>query len=111
MLKRWKSNLRARRNRIQSNWNDFSKRFKPRYNVDVTMYQFIPGMPVKAERTRHAFNKGAFDEAKLFFDQRPEDAITLLSEAKQVAISSNRRRELASVAQFADSVGLDISTI
>lgn len=69
MLKRLKSNLRVRRNRIDRKWNDFSKRFKPRYNVDVTMYHFIPGMPVKAEKTRHAFQKGEYNEAKLFFDQ------------------------------------------
>ena len=33
------------------------------------MYYFIPGMPVKKNKTRHAFKKGEYEEAKLFFDQ------------------------------------------
>ena len=54
---------------MKKNWRNFIKSFRPKYNVDVTMYHFIPGMPVKAERTRHKFDKGEFNEAKLFFDQ------------------------------------------
>ena len=44
----------------------------PSYKVDVTVYQFIPGMPVKENRTRHAFKKGEYEKAKLFFDQASE---------------------------------------
>lgn len=49
-------------------WRTFIKNFQPAYHVDVTMYHFIPGLPVKAQRTRHAFNKGAVDEATQFFE-------------------------------------------
>lgn len=54
---------------MKKNWRKFINSFKPSYNVDVTMYHFIPGMPVKANRTRHSFKKGEFEEAKLFFDK------------------------------------------
>ena len=49
-------------------WRSFVKNFKPSYKVDVTMYHFVPGMPVKAQKTRHAFEKGAFEQAKEFFE-------------------------------------------
>lgn len=54
---------------MKKNWRKFITSLKPSYKVDVTMYHFIPGMPVKAEKTRHSFKKGEFDEAKLFFEQ------------------------------------------
>ena len=54
---------------MKKNWRKFINSFKPSYKVDVTMYHFIPGMPVKANRTRHSFRKGEFEEAKLFFEQ------------------------------------------
>jgi hypothetical protein len=54
---------------MKKKWQIFLKRFQPVYHVDVTMYHFVPGMPVKANRTRHAFKKGALEEAKCFFDQ------------------------------------------
>jgi len=57
---------------MKKNWRNFIKSLKPSYKVDVTMYHFIPGMPVKAEKTRHAFKKGEFNEAKLFFEQASE---------------------------------------
>ena len=57
---------------MRKNWKRFINSLKPVYNVDVTMYHFIPGMPVKTNRTRHSFNKGAFEEAKSFFDRASE---------------------------------------
>ena len=54
---------------MKKNWRNFINSFKPSYNVDVTMYHFIPGMPVKENKTRHSFKKGEFEEAKLFFDK------------------------------------------
>jgi hypothetical protein len=54
---------------MKKKWRKFMKNFKPSYKVDVTMYHFIPGMPVKAEKIIHAFNKGEFEEAKIFFDK------------------------------------------
>ncbi len=54
---------------MKKSWKKFINSFRPSYNVDVTLYHFIPGMPVKANKTRHAFNKGEFDEAKLFFEK------------------------------------------
>ena len=96
MLKRLKSNVRERRDRIHRKWNDFLKRFKPRYNVDVTMYQFIPGMPVKAERTRHAFSKGAFDEAKSFFDQATEKTRNHNVAPVEISLVKGKRRVVTS---------------
>jgi hypothetical protein len=49
--------------------------------------------------------------AKLSFNERPEDAIPLLSEAKQVAQSNNRRRDFTLIKQFADNIGLDMDTL
>ncbi len=54
---------------MKQTWRNFINSFKPSYNVDVTLYHFIPGMPVKANRTRHEFKKGEFEEAKTFFDR------------------------------------------
>ena len=53
-------------------WKNFIKAFKPAYNVDVTMYHFIPGMPVKSEKSRHAFKKGQLIEAQEFFEKASE---------------------------------------
>ena len=54
---------------MKKNWRKFINSLKPSYKVDVTMYHFIPGMPVKANKTRHTFKKGQIEEAKLFFEQ------------------------------------------
>jgi len=54
---------------MKKNWRKFINSLKPSYKVDVTMYHFIPGMPVKANKTRHTFKKGEIEEAKLFFEQ------------------------------------------
>lgn len=55
---------------MKKKWRKFINGFKPKYNVDVTLYHFlIPGMPVKSNYTRHSFDKGEFNEAKLFFDK------------------------------------------
>ncbi|NJN25027.1 MAG: hypothetical protein HC819_03090 [Cyclobacteriaceae bacterium] len=54
---------------MKKKWRKFITSLKPVYNVDVTLYHFIPGMPVKENRTRHSFGKGALDEAKSFFDK------------------------------------------
>ncbi len=57
---------------FKAKYRKFIKKFKPKYNVDVTLYHFIPGMPVKSNCSRHFFNKGEFKEAKLFFDKASE---------------------------------------
>jgi len=54
---------------MKKNWRKFINSLKPSYKVDVTMYHFIPGMPVKANKTRHTFKKGEIEAAKLFFEQ------------------------------------------
>ena len=56
---------------MKKNWRKFINSIKPSYKVDVTMYHFIPGMPVKADKTRHSFKKGQFEEAKLFLTRHP----------------------------------------
>jgi hypothetical protein len=53
----------------KTRWRKFTNRFRAKYNVDVTLFHFIPGLPVKSNCTRHRFNKGEFKEAKLFFDK------------------------------------------
>ena len=71
-----KDDMKKNWEEMKKSWIKFSKNFKPSYKVDVTMYHFIPGMPVKAEKTRHAFKKGQLDEAKTFFEsasQRTQD--------------------------------------
>ena len=54
---------------MKKNWKKIINSFRPSYKVDVTMYPFIPGMPVRSYKTRHSFKKGQFEEAKCFFDQ------------------------------------------
>ena len=54
---------------MRNSWRTFVNTFKPSYNVDVTMFLFVPGFPVKANRTRHSFKKGAYNEARLFFER------------------------------------------
>ena len=50
-------------------WNKFVATFKPRYTVIFTMYHVIPGLPVKRNATRHEFGKGAYNEAKSFYEK------------------------------------------
>jgi hypothetical protein len=77
-------------------WRNLIKNFKPAYNVDVTMYHFIPGMPVKANRTRHSFSKGAFEEAKLFFDQASEKTKEHNVAPVEIALVKGKRRVVTS---------------
>jgi hypothetical protein len=77
-------------------WNNFVKRFKPKYNVDVTMYHFIPGMPVKAQRTRHTFDRGALHEAQLFFDQASEKTRDYNVAPVEISLVKGRRRVVSS---------------
>jgi hypothetical protein len=68
-----KKSIIQRKRKIVGNtktkWRIFTNRFRAKYNVDVTLFHFIPGFPVKSKCTRHRFNKGEFNEAKLFFDK------------------------------------------
>lgn len=50
-------------------WRNFVTSFKPSYSVIFTMYHVIPGFPVKRNSTKHDFGKGAYEEAKKFFDK------------------------------------------
>lgn len=50
-------------------WRNFVTSLKPSYSVIFTMYHVIPGSPVKRNATKHEFGKGAYEEAKKFFDQ------------------------------------------
>lgn len=49
--------------------------------------------------------------ARLFVAEQPEEAISLISEAKQIAISNNRRREIRSIEKFVEHIGIDIDTV
>lgn len=73
-------------------WKNFIRIFKPTYNVDVTMYHFIPGMPVKSERTRHAFKKGEFVKAKEFFEQASEKTRIHSIAPVEISLVKGRRR-------------------
>jgi hypothetical protein len=77
-------------------WRKFVKRFDPVYNVDVTMYHFIPGMPVKAERTRHAFKKGALEEATSFFERASEKTRDHNVAPVEINLVKGRRRVVTS---------------
>ncbi len=88
--------MRRRWNNFLKNWQSFKKRFAPVYNVDVTMYHFVPGMPVKAQRTRHSFQKGALDEAQLFFDQASEKTKSHNVAPVEISLVRGRRRIVSS---------------
>lgn len=81
---------------MMKKWNNFVRIFRPKYNVDVTMYQFIPGMPVKAQRTRHKFDRGALQEAQLFFDQASEKTRNYNIAPVEINLVKGRRRVVSS---------------
>ena len=43
--------------------------FKPTYSVVVTTYHVIPGFPLNKNAHKHDFAKGAYEDAKAFFDK------------------------------------------
>ena len=45
------------------------------------------------------------------YEKNPAEAIALISEAKQLAKSNNRFREIKSIKQFVDKIGLDYETV
>jgi len=96
MLKSWRRAVQDRQQRIKQNWNEFARRFQPKYNVDVTMYHFIPGMPVKAQKTRHAFSKGALEEAQSFFNQASEKTRNHNVAPVEINLVRGKRRVLTS---------------
>lgn len=77
---------------MKKNWIKFINSLKPVYNVDVTMYHFIPGMPVKANRTRHAFAKGALEEAKSFFERASEMTVNVNVAPVEISLVRGKRR-------------------
>jgi len=81
---------------MKKNWRKFIKTFRPSYKVDVTMYHFIPGMPVKANKTRHSFKKGEFEEAKLFFEQASAKTKDHNIAPVEINLVKGRRRVLTS---------------
>ena len=84
---------------IEKKWRKFINSLKPSYNVDVTMYHFIPGFPVKANRTRHSFKRGEFEKAKSFFDKASEK--TRNANVAPVKISLVRgKRRIVSIRHF-----------
>jgi hypothetical protein len=50
-------------------WQNFIKSFQPTYSVNAITYFVIPGIPVNKNENRHDFDKGAYDEAKAFFEK------------------------------------------
>ncbi len=88
MKKKWR--------KFNTKWGKFITRFKPYYNVDVTMYHFIPGMPVKAQKTRHSFNKGAIDEARLFFESASQKTRDHNVAPVEISLVKGRRRIVTS---------------
>lgn len=81
---------------MKKRWRKFITSLKPSYNVDVTMYHFIPGMPVKANRTRHSFKKGEFDEAKSFFDRASEKTKDINIAPVEISLIRGKRRIVSS---------------
>jgi len=43
------------------------KMFQPKYSVVVNMYHVIPGNPIQKVEHKHEFDKGALDEATMYF--------------------------------------------
>lgn len=95
-IERRKARWNARRENMKARWNKFMINFKPSYKVDVTMYQFVPGMPVKANKTRHKFDKGAFDEAKLFFESASKKTRDHNIAPVEINLVKGRRRVVTS---------------
>jgi len=60
------------------------------------MYHFIPGMPVKAQKTRHSFNKGAFNEAKLFFENASQKTMDHNVAPVEINLVRGKRRIVTS---------------
>jgi hypothetical protein len=77
-------------------WKNFIKAFKPTYNVDVTMYHFIPGMPVKSEKTRHSFKKGELVAAQEFFEKASEKTRAHSIAPVEINLVKGRRRVISS---------------
>jgi len=77
-------------------WKKFIKAFEPRYHVDVTMFHFIPGMPVKAERTRHPFKKGGLAEAQIFFEKASEQTKSHNISPVEINLVRGKRRVISS---------------
>ncbi|MFT4736783.1 MAG: hypothetical protein ACI8QD_002113 [Cyclobacteriaceae bacterium] len=50
-------------------WENFIKSFQPTYSVNAITYFVVPGIPVNKSENRHDFDKGEYDEAKVFFDK------------------------------------------
>ena len=50
-------------------WQNFIRIFQPTYSVAVTTYFVVPGYPLNRNHYRHDFDKGAYEEAKRFFDR------------------------------------------
>ena len=80
---------------MKKNWRNFIKSFKPAYNVDVTMYHFIPGMPVKANLTRHSFKKGEFEEAKSFFEKASKKTKDTNVAPVEISLIRGKRRVIS----------------
>ena len=81
---------------MKQSWRNFIKSFRPSYNVDVTMYHFIPGMPVKANITRHSFNKGEFVEAQSFFNQASEKTKDVNVAPVEISLIKGKRKVVSS---------------
>ncbi|MDZ7606774.1 MAG: hypothetical protein U5K79_14560 [Cyclobacteriaceae bacterium] len=77
-------------------WKNFIKAFAPTYHVDVTMYHFIPGMPVKAEKTRHAFKKGELVAAQDFFERASEKTKSHSIAPVEINLVKGKRRVINS---------------
>jgi hypothetical protein len=77
-------------------WKNFIKAFKPTYNVDVTMYHFIPGMPVKSERIRHSFRKGELVAAQEFFEKASEKTRSHNIAPVEINLVKGKRRVISS---------------
>jgi hypothetical protein len=81
---------------MKKNWRKFINSLKPSYKVDVTMYHFIPGMPVKAEKTRHSFKKGQLDEATMFFESASQKTKYHNIAPVEINLVKGRRRVMTS---------------
>jgi hypothetical protein len=74
------------------------KPFLPKYEVICTNYQLIPGLPVNKNQSRHAFEKGAAQEAIEFYSKVIASDLTKIMAPMEIHLK--KRGKIIKKAQF-----------
>lgn len=70
--------------------------FKPTYSVIVTTYHVIPGAPLNKNQHKHDFAKGAYEEAKTFFDKAVKKTDEIKLAPVEINLVKGKRNVVAS---------------